>query len=509
MDSLKAFLDKMREEFEGMDRNRKIAVGAGGGALLLVLMFLTMSGSEPRVEYLPLYTDIDMKEAGELSTRLREMNKDFQISGDGSVILVPVEDRLMLRNMLAGEGFPKTGFVGYEIFDEIPLGMTEFLQDIKLKQALEGELQKTIIQLEQVEEVRLHVVIPEPSLFTNEQRPATASIMLRLRQNMSLDAKQIQGIQRLVGSSVEGLDPNMITVVDAFGNVLSEEMDPLARATAKQLEMQRDVETYLEKRTQSIMDRVLGPDQAFVRVSIELDFDQREETIETYDPNQTVLRSEQRSEEQSAEAGTKENSVANYEVNTAVRRITGTVGSIKRITASLMINSIKPVVGLEPDAPSQFEDRTPEDIENVTKIVRGALGIDEARSDILETSSFPFATQDLKRAAEQKQEDEETQELIMSVALNVAKGIAIVVALLILRAIIGAIGRGVAREEEIAMEAQRELEEDDAAEELPETPHEIILGRIAQLISERPEDAAKLIRTMLIEEAQRSRQGGG
>ena len=97
----------------------------------------------------------------------------------------------------------------------------------------------------------------------------------------------------------------------------------------------------------------------------------------------------------------------------------------------------------------------------------------------------------------------------MSIVLNVAKAIAIVVALLILRAIIGAIGRGVAREEEIAMEAQRELEEDDAAEELPETPHEIILGRIAQLISERPEDAAKLIRTMLIEEAQRTRQAGG
>ncbi len=292
MDSLKEFLDKLREQFEGMDRTHKIAVGAGGGALILVMMFLTMSGSEPEVELLPLYTD--MKEAGELTNRLREMNQPFQLSGDGSVILVPTEDRLTLRNALAAEGFPKTGFIGYEVFDEIPLGMTEFLQNVKLKQALEGELQRTIIQLEQVEEVRLHVVIPEASLFTDEQRPATASIMLRLRQNMTLDAKQIQGIQRLVGSSVEGLDPNMITVVDAFGNVLSEEMDPLARATAKQLEMQRDVESYLEKRTQSIMDRVLGPDQAFIRVSVELDFDQREETIETYDPNQTVLRSEQR-----------------------------------------------------------------------------------------------------------------------------------------------------------------------------------------------------------------------
>lgn len=509
MDAIRAFLDRMKEQWDGFDRNRRIAVGGGAGALVLVMMFMILSPGVEELEYLPLYTDIDLREAGELTNRLREMNQDFQLSGDGSVILVPTEARLTLRNALAAEGFPKTGFIGYEVFDEIPLGMTEFLQNVKLKQSLEGELKKTIIQLEQVEDVRLHVVIPAPSLFTDEQRPATASLMLNLRQNMTLDRRQIQGVQRLVASSVEGLDPNNITVVDALSNILSEEMDPGTRATVKQLEMQRDVESYLEKRTQTILNRVLGPDQAFVRIAVELDFDQREETIETYDPNQTVLRSEQRSEEQSAEAGTKENSVANYEVNTAVRRITGSVGSIKRITSSLMINSIKPVVGLEPDQPTQFENRTPEDSENITNIVRGALGIDDSRNDLLTVSTFPFATQDLKRAAEAKIDDEQTQELIMSIVLNVAKAIAIVVALLILRAIIGAIGRGVAREEEIAMEAQRELEEEEATEELPETPHEIILGRIAQLISERPEDAAKLIRTMLIEEEQRSRAAGG
>ena len=122
---------------------------------------------------------------------------------------------------------------------------------------------------------------------------------------------------------------------------------------------------------------------------------------------------------------------------------------------------------------------------------------------------FVFAIQDLRVVAEEKRQKEERDELITSIVLNVAKGIAIIIALLVLRAIIGAIGRGVAREEEIAMEAQRELEEDEAAEELPETPHEIILGRIALLISERPEDAAKLIRTMLIEDAQSRQWQGG
>lgn len=505
MDGLKEFLDKFKEMFGEMDNKKKMAIGGGAGLLLLVVLFLSFSGGESSdVTYLPLYAEIDMQEAGELAGRLREMNQDFKIGGDGSVIMVPEEDRLMLRNALAAEGFPKTGFIGYEVFDEVPLGMTEFLQEVKHQQALEGELKRTILQLEQVDDVRLHVVMPKPSLFTDQEKPATASIMLKLRQNMRLNRAQIQGIQRLVASSVEGLDPNRITVVDNAGNMLSEEMDPLARVTAKQLEIQRDVEAYLESRTQGILDRVLGPDQAFVRISAELDFDQRNETVETFDPDQKVTRSEQRSEESSAEAGTKENTVSNFEINSSIRRITGAVGGLKRVSVALMINEQKPVIGLDPGE-FQTEPRTPADYEQITGIVRGAVGINDERQDILTVSTFQFATQDLKRAAAKEQQDEETKELIMTIVFQVAKGIAIVVALLILRAIIGAIGRGVAREEEIAMEAQRELEEDDAGEELPETPHEIILGRIAQLISDRPEDAAKLIRTMLIEEAQRNR----
>ncbi|MEE2754694.1 MAG: flagellar basal-body MS-ring/collar protein FliF [Candidatus Latescibacterota bacterium] len=512
MEELQAYIDKFKEALGELDRKKQMAIGGGAGLLLILVIYFSFSGSKGGgAEYLPLYSDIDMKEAGELTSRLREMNQDFKIGGDGSIVLVPEESRLMLRNALAVEGFPKTGFIGYEVFDEVPLGMTEFLQEVKHQQALEGELKRTIMQLQQIEDVRLHVVMPKPSLFSDSEKPATASILLNLRQNMRLSRAQIQGIQRLVASSVEGLDPNRITVVDNAGNMLSEEMDPLARVTAKQLEIQRDVESYLETRTQSILDRVLGPDQAFVRVSAELDFDQHEEEVKTYDPDQTVTRSEQRSEESSAEAGTKENIVSNFEINSSIRRITGSVGGLKRVTAALMINGEKPVIGLEPGSEPQFEPRTEDDFNNIAKIARGALGLDESvggRGDFLTISAFQFATQDLKRAAAKEQSDEETKELILTIVFQVAKGIAIVIALLILRAIIGAIGRGVAREEEIAMEAQREIEEDDAGEELPETPHEIILGRIAQLISDRPEDAAKLIRTMLIEESQRDRGNG-
>lgn len=508
MDFLRAYLEKAREIFNGLTRNQKIGAGAGAGALLLIIVLFATSGEKEDVAYRPLYTDIDLKEAGQVANRLREMNQDFQLGADGSLILVPEKDRLKLRNILAADGYPKTGYIGYEVFDDIPLGITEFLQQVKLQQALEGELKKTILQLDQVEDVRLHVVMPKPSLFTDQQKPTTASIMLRLRPRMKLEQSQVEAIQHLVASSVEGLETKNITVVDSEGNMLSDEVDPLARMTSKQIEAQRNVEKYLEREVQNTLDLVLGPDQAKLKVSVDLDFDQKQEEIELYDPATAVLRSEERSEEQSAEAGTSERSVSNYEINRTIRRVTGAPGAIRRISASLMVNDKVPDVvnTVDTDNPI-YRQRTPEEITYIADIVRGALGMSDPRGDQLKTSTFVFAIQDLRFVAEKKRKQEERNELIMSIVLNVAKGIAIVIALLVLRAIIGAIGRGVAREEEIAMEAQRELAADDAGEELPETPHEIILGRIAQLISERPEDAAKLIRTMLIEDAQnRARQ---
>ena len=158
MDAIREYLEKIREIFDGLGRNQKIGGGAGIGVLLLLIIFMSSGGGGDDVVYRPLYTDVDMKEAGEIAGRLREMNQNFKLGGDGALVLVPEEDRANLRNILAMEGFPKTGYVGYEVFDDAPLGITDFLQQVKLQQALEGELKKTVSQLEQIEDVRLHRV---------------------------------------------------------------------------------------------------------------------------------------------------------------------------------------------------------------------------------------------------------------------------------------------------------------------------------------------------------------
>ncbi|GEM_PF-640848 len=244
---------------------------------------------------------------------------------------------------------------------------------------------------------------------------------------------------------------------------------------------------------------MLGPDQAVIRLSVELSFDQTAMEVTEFNPSSQIAIAEDRSEESSAEAGTKERTTTNYEINKTVRHITGAVGAIKRISASLTVNENVPIPGDVEDE-VQYRERTPEEMTQVAEIVRGAVGLDETgRSDQLKMSKFPFAITDLRAQAEIKQKKAEQDELITSVVLNVGKAIAIVIALLVLRAIIGAIGRGVAREEEIAMEAQRELEEEEVAEELPETPHELLLGRIAQLISltDDPKSSARQVAQLI------------
>jgi flagellar biosynthesis/type III secretory pathway M-ring protein FliF/YscJ len=152
--------------------------------------------------------------------------------------------------------------------------------------------------------------------------------------------------------------------------------------------------------------------------------------------------------------------------------------------------------------------RTQREVAQAANVARGALGIDEKRGDRLYVTSLPFATSNLRALAERERKKEERSRLVTSIVVNVSKGIAIVLALIVLRAVIEAIGRGVKREEEIALEARREVMEAEVVEELPETPHEILLSRIAQMIAERPEDASRLIRTMLIEGGRERAQAG-
>lgn len=276
-----------------------------------------------RTDYAILYSGLDPKDAGGIAEKLREMKVDFRLENGGTTVLVPSRKTQELRIEFASLGLPRSGEMGYEVFDKTNIGMTDFVQKLNYHRALEGELARTICQIEGVEQARVHVVIPEPALFQEDKKETTASVVLRLAPHISLTKRQVQGIAYLVAYSIEGLTIHNVNIIDATGNILTDSMDPsqAIQATSRQLELQRDVERYLREKAQSLLDGILGGGKSEVRIAVAMNFDQVERTKESYDPEKSSIRSEQRSEVTSSGGqaspgggNSEENNTTNYEL---------------------------------------------------------------------------------------------------------------------------------------------------------------------------------------------------
>jgi flagellar M-ring protein FliF len=301
------------------------------------------------------------------------------------------------------------------------------------RRALQGELARTISQISLVERVRVHLVIPEKRLFASEQKPAQAAVVLTLKRGKPLGAAQVQGIVHLVASSVEGLDPGQVTVVNSHGEVLSQNSaDADARMSSTQIDTQRRVEQDLEQRVQTMLDKVLGRGTSVVRVTAPLDFRQVEITEEIYDPDSQVVRSENRSQEKVIEQGgqaggpgvpgvrsnvpselnstgtteskeaKRKNETLNYEVNRKVMKIIEPTGLIKRLSVAVLVDGTYEVTeGAEGQAEDTataaktYVPRSEEEMQSLSKIVRNAVGFSEERGDQIEMVNTPFETPDV------------------------------------------------------------------------------------------------------------------
>ena len=476
----------------------------GGGAVLviaLVVALFSMGGDGDDWDPAILYAGLEYQEAAEITTRLASLGIPHKLTDDASTIVVPDDQVSNMRLTLAGEGFPKSGRLGYRIFDESQLAMTDFLQSVSLVRALQEELENTLMDIDGVTQARVHLVIPEESLFTEEQNPVTASVVLGLTGGQSLRERQVESVMHLVAASVEGLDPESVVIVDQEGRMLSEEHDPLAKAAGRQFEMQQQIEHVLERKVQSLMDEVIGKGRSKVRINVALDFSQQNSQERAFVPagGTQVVISEETNESQSAEQGTEESAVRNYEVNRTVRNIIGSVGAVSRLSMALTVDQTKVVI--DPDTRQISEiDRPQHEIDNLASLAQQAVGYDETRGDDVTVFAMPFdKTQEIQ--AREEARAEETRQLWTGIAINVAKVLGILAALITLRFIIQAIGRGVGVEEEIEVLGEISGDVDEEDFERPETPHDIILSRVQQMVRERPEDAAKLIRTMLVEES--------
>ena len=393
-----------------------------------------------RPEYQVLFSNLSPEDAGEIANKLKEKKIPYQVSHSGTAVLVPREQVYDNRLALASEGLPKGGGVGFEVFDRTNLGTTDFVQKLNYQRAMQGELTRTIKQFKEIDQARVHIVTPKDSLFVEEQRKPTASVLVKTRSGMTLGSPQVEGIIHLVASAVEGLEPSNVTVVDQTGKMLSKRNDSSAvgQLTTSQLDFQRNVEEGLKKKIQGMLEGVVGPDKAIARVSADLDFQQVNITEERFDPS-TVIRSEQKTlEKSSSTSGSRagedkegfvslklpadsknpprpgaaatsrtlsgstaggsqtiserQNETKNYEITKINKQIRGPAGIIKKISTAVIIDgTYKETVGAKGDKVRQFVPRPAEEMKNFENMVKKAIGFDENRGDQVEVTSMPFA----------------------------------------------------------------------------------------------------------------------
>lgn len=399
MDKAKDSFSALVNIFNKLTMQQRLMLGGIAVIAIVLLIFILVAFNEPN--YTTLYSNLAPEEASEVVNYLTSQKIQYKLEDNGNTISVSKTDIYEVRLALAGKGIPATGMIGYEIFDKNTIGMSEFMQKLNFKRALEGEIARTIIQQEGIENARVHIVTPEKAVFKDEQKVATASVVLKLRSNYSLPENSILAITNLVASSVEGLEAGNVIIIDNKGRLLSKkpEDSELAINSGKQYEIKSGIEKYLEKKAQTILDKILGYDNSDVKVNVELDFNQLEKTLETYDPESQVAVSEQTSRNTSSgkslsdsNAVFTETSTTNYELSKTIEHMIAGTGNIKRITLAAVINGVKSEVQNGEETTIVNEPRTEEQLQQLELLLRQSVGIDPTRNDEISIVSIPFET---------------------------------------------------------------------------------------------------------------------
>jgi flagellar M-ring protein FliF len=418
-DVLTSLPENISRNFQQLSPVQRIGVLfllALGIAVIPVLMLM---GRDPDITI--LLNNVEEEDVQAIVSRLDGQGVPYQLGPGGNTIMVPNDQVHQLRIQMASEGLPEAGGVGFEIFDRTSFGVGEFAQKVNYRRALQGELTRTISQMPGVQRARVHLVIPERRLFSSDREPARAAVVITPRRGSTLSPAQVQGIVHLVSSSVEGLEPSQVTVVDSRGQVLSQPKEEVqSQLTGSQLDMGREMEMDLERRVQTMLDQVLGPNKSVVRVSADLDFRQVEVTEELYDPEGQVVRSEQRNQEKvigeegpSGVPGSRSNvpneespedtsgspseakrksETINYEVNRKVSRIVEPSGTIKRLSVSVLVDgTYETIINEETgESTSTYVPRGEEEMKKLIESVKRAVGFSEARGDQIEVATRQF-----------------------------------------------------------------------------------------------------------------------
>ncbi|KXJ41230.1 MAG: hypothetical protein AXA67_06195 [Methylothermaceae bacteria B42] len=376
-------------------------------------------------EYKPLFLDLSENQAGQVLDALDKLKADYKVDTRRGSILVPAEEVHELRLRLAAQGLPKKEENGYEILDkDAGFGTSRTMEKARFQRALEGEIARSVMTLEGVKAARVHLAQPKQSVFVRQRKPPSASVLVQLMPGYELTPGQVKAIVHLVASSVPRLEPERVTVVDQLGHLLNspDKESEDQSLTEKQFEYKKRVEDSLVQRIESLLGPVTGPDSLRAQVSADIDFTAVERTEELYNPDLPALRSEQQEErkesleraqgvpgaltnqppaagkapETATGGGNEENGsptqtqkklVRNYELDRTLSHIRQSVGDIRRLTVAVAVDNIEVV---QEDGSVVSRPYTPEELNDLTALVKQAVGYDATRGDQVTVTNMAF-----------------------------------------------------------------------------------------------------------------------
>jgi flagellar M-ring protein FliF len=419
-----------------LSRNQRLGLGALVAAAVVLLVVFASLARTP--DYGVAFSNLKDEDAAAIVAKLKEAKIPYELAERGT-IKVPSGQVQEVRLLMASSGLVQKGSgVGFEIFNQPHFGLTEFAEKVNYHRALEGEISRSVNRLDAVESSRIHLVVPEQSLFTSQKKEPTAAAVLQLKPGRRLDPGQVQGISQLIAGSVEGLKIQNVTVMDATGAVLTDrqaENDP-TRQSGNRSEIQRTLENRLADEVRTMLRPVVGPDRSVVRVNAELNWDQYESNSETFSPDGKTpqVRSRREISESSTQStgaaggvpGTDRNvptypggqpngagqngaerkdQTTNFELSRTIEKLTRAPGGIKRLNVAVALDSEVIADPAQADA--------------ISRLVATAAGLDTSRGDLVTLTSLPFSAADKKPAeiAEAARQREMSVSILRAVAM--------------------------------------------------------------------------------------------
>jgi len=423
--SLKKVADQVRSTFGAMSVRARLVIVAGTLVCIIGLLYFALSD---HTEYATLFNGLSTEDAARITEQLGKDKIPFRLEAGGNTILVPAETVHETRLKIAGQGLPRGGGVGFEIFDTQKFGISDFAQQVNYRRALQGELERTITQLDAVKAARVHIALPERQVFATRRQPVSASVTLRLHAGRVLPRSSVKAVVHLVSSSIAGLGPDQVAVVDTAGNMLWSGQGTGGGGGEGPLERKQTVEETLERRVREILNAALGSGHAVVKVTADVALAQVEEMDTQYDPDKTAIRSESTLEEKDDRAGrlpagipgvranlpggpgpatgdsgsgsSRKRQTRNYEVNRTVRKRVVPAGEVKRLSVAVLVDSHAfGGVTKKGDKGKAKQKAVVADLAALEEVVKKAVGFSAARGDLVTLKAVPFAPEETLEGA--------------------------------------------------------------------------------------------------------------